>query len=134
MQVGTTKDQGLYNKPSAAVHPGPLAATIQYNSDVSGQAIGPNLRIQESITKYLLYVLSLRSGECSLCLAVTQVRIPSITERLSPAALTTSLPSIQPFATTLLADTTLLRIFTAPAFPYINSTLGLHAFFWILKT
>ena len=26
MQVGTTKDQGLYNKPSAAVHPGPLAA------------------------------------------------------------------------------------------------------------
>ena len=38
MQVGTTKDQGLYNKPSAAVHPGALAAgtllqynTIQYN-------------------------------------------------------------------------------------------------------
>ena len=26
MQVGTTKDQGLYNKPSAAVHPGALAA------------------------------------------------------------------------------------------------------------
>ena len=25
MQVGTTKDQGLYNKPSAAVRPGPLA-------------------------------------------------------------------------------------------------------------
>ena len=39
MQVGTTKDQGLYNKPSAAVHPGALAAgtlpqynTIQYNT------------------------------------------------------------------------------------------------------
>ena len=34
MQVGTTKDQGLYNKPSAAVHPGPLAYhnTIQYGS------------------------------------------------------------------------------------------------------
>ena len=37
MQVGMTKDQGLYNKPSAAVHPGALAAgtllqytTIQY--------------------------------------------------------------------------------------------------------
>ena len=36
MQVGTTKDQGLYNKPSAAVHPETLAAgtlpqyTIQY--------------------------------------------------------------------------------------------------------
>ena len=26
VQVGKTKDQGLYNKPSAAVHPGPLAA------------------------------------------------------------------------------------------------------------
>ena len=26
MQVGTTKDRGLYNKPSAAVHPGALAA------------------------------------------------------------------------------------------------------------
>ena len=39
MQVGTSKDQGLYNKPSAAVHPGALAAgtlpkynTIQYNT------------------------------------------------------------------------------------------------------
>ena len=37
MQVGTTEDQGLYNKPSAAVHPVALAAgtlpqysTIQY--------------------------------------------------------------------------------------------------------
>ena len=26
MQVGTTKDQVLYNEPSAAVHPGTLAA------------------------------------------------------------------------------------------------------------
>ena len=26
VQVGTTKGQGLYNKPSAAVHPGALAA------------------------------------------------------------------------------------------------------------
>ena len=33
MQVGTTKDQGLYNKPSAAVHPGALSAGTlpQYN-------------------------------------------------------------------------------------------------------
>ena len=33
MQVGTTKEQGLYNKPSAAVHPGALAAgtLLQYN-------------------------------------------------------------------------------------------------------
>ena len=34
MQVGTTKDQGLYNKPSAAVHPRALAtgALPQYNT------------------------------------------------------------------------------------------------------
>ena len=25
VQVGTTKDQGLYNKPSAAVHPGGIS-------------------------------------------------------------------------------------------------------------
>ena len=33
VQVGTTKDQGLYNKSSAAVHPGALAAgtLLQYN-------------------------------------------------------------------------------------------------------
>ena len=40
VQVGTTEDQGLYNKPSAAVHPGALAAgtlpqynIIQYNKN-----------------------------------------------------------------------------------------------------
>ena len=34
MQVGTAKDQGLFNKPSAAVHPGALdAGTLpQYNT------------------------------------------------------------------------------------------------------
>ena len=34
MQVGTTNDQGLYNKPSAAVHPGAVAAGTlpQYNT------------------------------------------------------------------------------------------------------
>ena len=36
MQVGTTKEQGLYNKPSAAVHPGGISrrdpTTIQCNS------------------------------------------------------------------------------------------------------
>ena len=36
MQVGKTKDQGLYNKPSAAVHPETLAAGTlpQYNTVV----------------------------------------------------------------------------------------------------
>ena len=34
MQVGTAEDQSLYNKPSAAVHPGALAAGTlpQYNT------------------------------------------------------------------------------------------------------
>ena len=55
MQVGTTEDQGLYNKPSAAVHPGALAAgtlpqynTIQYNTDI--------LRFRITIRK--IYVMS----------------------------------------------------------------------------
>jgi len=34
---------------------------------------------------------------------------------------------------TVLADTTLLRLFTAHNPPYINTILGLQAFFWILK-
>ena len=35
VQVGTTKDHGLYNMPWATVHPGALAAGIllQYNTD-----------------------------------------------------------------------------------------------------
>ena len=38
MQVGTTKDQGLYNKPSAAVHPGALAAgTLPQYSNVTNR-------------------------------------------------------------------------------------------------
>ena len=34
VQVGTTKDQGFYNKPSAAVDPGALTAgtLLQYNT------------------------------------------------------------------------------------------------------
>ena len=38
MQVGMTKDQGLYNKPSAAVHPGALGAgtVLQYNTIQDG--------------------------------------------------------------------------------------------------
>ena len=34
VQVGTTKDQGFYNEPSAAVHPGELAAgtLLHYNT------------------------------------------------------------------------------------------------------
>ena len=41
VQVGTTKDQGLYNKLPAAVHPGALAAGTlpQYNTKVTLSAI-----------------------------------------------------------------------------------------------
>ena len=35
VQAGTTEDQGLYNKPSVAVHPGTLAA-IQRNTTAYG--------------------------------------------------------------------------------------------------
>ena len=59
MQVGATKDQGLYNKPSTAVHPGALAAgtlpqynTIQYpNTDPDIQGVykifGPCLYLSQ---------------------------------------------------------------------------------------
>ena len=41
MHVGTTKEQGLYNRPSAAVHPGALAAGTlpQYNTSLSTVAV-----------------------------------------------------------------------------------------------
>ena len=49
MQVGTTKDQGFYNKPSTAVHPGASAAETlpQYNNSarVSGFQNGGKLTI-----------------------------------------------------------------------------------------
>jgi hypothetical protein len=49
-----------------------------------------------------------------LCLAITQVIIPSITQRACPAPLTITLTPIQPLATTLVADTTLPRHFRRP--------------------
>ena len=47
-QVGTTKDQGLYSKPSAAVHPGALAAgaLLQYNTIQKTEAM---LLLQSSL-------------------------------------------------------------------------------------
>ena len=53
MQIGTTEDQGLYNKPSAAVHPGALVAgtlpqynTVFLNKDSRGHLVkgrGPEI-------------------------------------------------------------------------------------------
>ena len=51
---------------------------------------------------------------------------------LSLTVLTTKLSSIQPLATTLLADTTLLSLFTTNTLPYTNTILGLQALFFIL--
>jgi hypothetical protein len=45
----------------------------------------------------------------------------------------TDYPPSQPLASTLLADTTLLRLFTTHTLLYINSILGQRAFFWILE-
>ena len=47
MKVGMTKDQGLYNKPSAAVQPGALAAgaTIQYNTIQCIEGISAKLKV-----------------------------------------------------------------------------------------
>ena len=47
MQVGMTKDQGLYNKPSGAVHPGALAAGTlpQYNTTIAPKHVGATFNI-----------------------------------------------------------------------------------------
>ena len=52
---------------------------------------------------------------------------------LSVTVLTTKLASIQPLATTLWADTMLLRLFTTHTLPYTKSILGLQSFFFILE-
>lgn len=49
------------------------------------------------------------------------------------ATLIITILSTQQHATSLLADTTILRLCTAHTLPYINSVLGLRAFFWILE-
>ena len=53
MQVGRTKDQGLYNKPSAAVHPGALAAGTlpQYNTIIVWGGGGKGMEmVQDHVT------------------------------------------------------------------------------------
>jgi hypothetical protein len=54
-------------------------------------------------------------------------------ELLFVTTLATTLHSIQPLATTLFADTILLKLFTVHTFLYINSVLGLEAFFGFLN-
>jgi hypothetical protein len=52
---------------------------------------------------------------------------------VSVAALTTTLPSIHPLATTLLADTILLRVFMVQTVPYINFVWGYRLSFGFLN-
>jgi len=59
-----------------------------------------------------------------LCLALTR----SISLQAAP---TNTLFSITNTGTTLLADTTLLKLFTTHTLPYINPVMGLQVFFWI---
>jgi len=47
--------------------------------------------------------------------------------------LTTTLPSTQPLATNLLADTILLRLFTAHTLPYMDSVMEPGVFFGVLE-
>jgi hypothetical protein len=63
------------------------------------------------------------------CLTITLVRIPSITEHLCPATLTTTHHSIQPLATTLLADTIRLRHFHCPTSSLYVLCFGATGFF-----
>jgi len=56
-----------------------------------------------------------------------------VEQPLSLTALTTKLTSLQPLATTLLADTTLLSLFTTNTLPYTNPVLVLQALFFILE-
>ena len=50
-----------------------------------------------------------------------------------PGALTTTLPSTQPLATTVLADTILLRVFMVHTVPYINFVWGYRLSFEFLN-
>jgi len=71
-----------------------------------------------------------------LSLAITQVRIPLITESLCQATLTTTLPSIQSLATTLLTNTILLRHIHCPHSSLYKLCIGATSFLldsWTLR-
>ena len=70
MQVGTTKDQGLYNKPSAVVHPGVLAArtlpqynTIQSHSMSFQRCMNPGRQVAVA-TNFVRWRLNVKLASC----------------------------------------------------------------------
>jgi len=71
-----------------------------------------------------------------LCLSITQAGIPMIMEGLCKATLTTTFPSIQPLATTLLTDTILLRHFHCPHSSLYKLCIGATSYLldsWTLR-
>ena len=54
MQVGTTKDQGLFNKLSAAVHPGALPPVTLPQYNTIGQKGRCHLQDQSVVGKIIL--------------------------------------------------------------------------------
>jgi hypothetical protein len=120
----STSESGVYR----------LCMWYFYDAIAMGYNFPPSIvlfQITCLLSKYFLSFLPLCYCECSPVSCHHTNQIPSITVHFSLAALTTICPCIQPLATTLLADTILLRIFTTYTLPYINSVLGLLAFFWI---
>ena len=58
MQVGTTKDQGLYNKPSAAVHPGAFAAgTLPQYSTIQSTQLKEKVKEKFRTAAMVFYIL-----------------------------------------------------------------------------
>ena len=68
MQVGTTKDQGLYNNPSAAVHPGALAAGTlpQYNKIKQTRSCTVYLKIEREMQQSFSYI-SFKFTQVCIC-------------------------------------------------------------------
>ena len=65
MQIGKNKDQGLYNKPSAAVHPGPLAAGTlpQYNTYCKMMHGAYNVKYTVDVSFVLTFILPILSED-----------------------------------------------------------------------
>jgi hypothetical protein len=114
----------LYSLPNS-----PFSNCTHYQTHLSLQLYSlPNSPLSLTVltTKLTsLYLFSLPNSPLSNC--------THYQTHLSPTVLTTKLTSLQPLATTLLTDITLLSLFTTNTLPYTNSILGLQALFFILE-
>ena len=96
MQVGTTKDQGLYNKPSTAVHPRTLGAgTVpQYNTTWNTCSYTHYVNVLQSRNKYAIN-----------CFSAANFKQIHIEERL-----VSSLYAVKAYLSALSRNQTLKRI------------------------